>query len=193
MSIEEGSSVASAFWSNSPVVVVTSALNGEVNGQVAVTVVTSSIVHSIPRLMIGIWKGNYTHQFITGSNALAVHLLRKDQLGLVRNFGFYTGRERDKFSGVNYRVGKTGSPVIPDTHSYAEGKVINKMDGGDMTGFLVDVVDGELHSREEWMTLAGFYSSAPAEWIMEYEKKLSRSIEYSLPIIRNIDYTPFKS
>lgn len=193
MSIQEGSSVASAFWSNSPVVVVTSALDGKINGQIAVTVVNSSIVHSIPRLMIGIWKGNYTHQFITGSNSLAVHLLRKDQIELVRNFGFYTGRERDKFSRISCRTGKTGSPVIPDTHSYAEGKVINRMDGGDMTGFLVDVVDGGLNSRDQWMTLAGFYSTAPVEWIMEYEEKLSKSIEYSLPIIRKIDYTPFKS
>lgn len=191
MSLEEGSSVASAFWSNSPVIIVTSAHDGRINGQIAVTAVTSSIVHSIPRLMVGIWKGNYTHSFITASNVLAVHLLRKDQVGYVRNFGFYTGRERDKFNDIDYKTGKTGSPVIEDTHSHAECRVINSMDGGDMTGFLVDVVDGKRRSREQWMTLSHFYSNAPAEWIMEYEKKLSKSIEYSLPIIRNIDHTPF--
>jgi len=192
MSLSEGSAVAGAFWSNSPVVVITSANNGKINGQVAVTLVTASIVHSIPRLMVGIWKGNYTHEFITASNSFVVHLLKKDQIGLVKHFGFYTGRERDKFSDIEYRTLPGGNPVIENTHSYAECSVINKMDGGDMTGFLVNVEDGMLNSRGDWMTLSHFYSTAPYEWIMEYEQKLSKSIEYSMPIIHKIDHTPFK-
>lgn len=193
MSLEEGSSVASTFWSNSPVVIITSHHGEKINGQVAVTVITSSIVHRIPRLIVGIWKGNYTHQFISASNVMTVHLLRKDQISMVKNFGFYTGRELNKFRNVSYSKGITGCPVIQDTHSYSECRVINKMDGGDMTAFLVDVVDGSVNSNEDWMTLSYFYSSAPVEWIMEYEQKLSKSISYSMPIIRDIDYTPFKS
>lgn len=192
MSLEEGSSVAGVFWSNSPVVIITSGDGERVNGQIAVTVVTSSIVHSIPRLMIGIWKGNYTHEIITASESLVVHLLRRDQIDYVKQFGFYTGREVDKFSDIEYKTGETGSPIIQDSHSHAECRVINRMDGGDMSGFLVDVVDGDLRSREQWMTLAYFYNAAPSEWIMEYEQKLTKSIQYSMPIIRNIDYIPFK-
>ena len=57
-----GGAVAGAFWALAPVVVITSSKGDEVNGQVAVTAVTSSIVHEIPRLMVGIWKGNYHPQ-----------------------------------------------------------------------------------------------------------------------------------
>lgn len=192
MSIEEGAAVAGAFWSYSPVVVITSARGEKVNGQIAVTAVNSSIVHSIPRLLVGIWKGNYTHEFITASSAFTIHLLRKDQLGLVRNFGFYTGRERNKFENIEYREGTTGSPVLEDAHSYAECSVINAMDGGDMTAFLVNVVEGGIISGGEWMTLSDFYSSAPPGWIAEYGEKLSRSVAFSLDIIHDIDYTPWK-
>jgi len=192
MSKDEASAVAGIFWSLSPVVVITSASGEAVNGQVAVTAVTSSIVHSVPRLLVGIWKGNYTHGFITRSGAFTIHLLRTDQLGLVRNFGFYTGREREKFLEVEYRTGVTGSPVLLDAHSYAECRVINAMDGGDMTAFLASVVDGKILSGGEWMTLNHFYSLAPEEWIEEYGEKLSRSVAGSMGIIHNIDYSPWK-
>ncbi|MEQ9619127.1 MAG: flavin reductase family protein [Deltaproteobacteria bacterium] len=192
MSKEEGSAVAGIFWSLSPVVAITSSWDGEVNGQIAVTAVTSSIVHTVPRLLVGIWKGNYTHGFIINSRAFTIHLLRKDQLSLVKNFGFYTGRERDKFKDIGYKTGVTGSPVLEDAHSYAECEVLNAMDGGDMTAFLVRVVDGRIISRGEWMTLNDFYSEAPPDWIAEYGEKLSRSVAYSLDQIHKIDYSPWK-
>lgn len=192
MSREEGQAVAGAFWSLCPVVAITSSWEGTPNGQIAVTAVTSSIVHSIPRLLVGIWKGNYTHGFIVNSGAFTIHLLRPDQLGLVRDFGFYTGRERNKFESIEYRTGVTGSPVLTDAHSYAECRVLNAMDGGDMTAFLVSVVDGGILSRGEWLTLDRFYTDAPAEWINQYSDKLSRSVAYSLDIIHNIDYSPWK-
>ena len=192
MSKEEGQAVAGAFWSHSPVVAITSTWQGKPNGQIAVTAVTSSIVHFIPRLLVGIWKGNYTHEFIVNSGAFTIHLLRPDQLGLVRNFGFYTGRDRNKFENVHYRTGVTGSPVLTDAHSFAECRVINAMDGGDMTAFLVSVEEGGIMSRGQWMTLSHFYSDAPAEWIEEYGEKLSRSVAFSLNLIHNIDYSPWE-
>lgn len=193
MSKEEGASVAGAFWSLAPVIAVTSSWQGKVNAQIAVTAVTASIVHSVPRLLVGIWKGNYTHEFIMNSKALAVHLLRRDQLQLVKSFGFYTGREREKLKNISYSLGVTGSPILEDVHSYAECKVINAMDGGDMTAFLVNVVDGKvMRGNGQWMTLSYFYSAAPPEWIAEYGEKLSRSVAFSLERIHTIDYSPWK-
>ncbi len=192
MSLLEGSSVAGAFWTLSPVVAITSAWDGKVNGQIAVTVVTSSIVHEIPRLLVGIWKGNYTHEFIINSKAFTVHLLREDQIPLVKNFGFYTGRNRDKFVEITYSTGITGSPVLDDVHSFAECRVLNVMDGGDMTAFLVEVVDGGIVSSGKWMTLEYFYSTAPPEWIAEYGMKLSESVSLSMERIHNINYSAWK-
>ena len=88
--MNDASSVSGIFWNDSPVVIITSRREDEINGQVAVTLVTSSIVHTVPRLLVGIWKGNHTHGFMMKSRNLVVHLLRRDQIALVRNFGFYT-------------------------------------------------------------------------------------------------------
>ena len=192
MGREEGAAVAGAFWSLAPVVVITSSKEDKINGQVAVTAVTSSIVHNIPRLLVGIWKGNYTHSFIYNSKKLNIHLLKKDQFDLVRNFGFYTGRERDKFKDIEYELSENNCPVLKNVHSYMACEVINAMDGGDMTPFLVNVVDGKVFQNDQWMTLSDFYGFAPEEWIAEYDRKLSKSIQYSLPIIHDISYKPFK-
>lgn len=188
MGIEHGSAVAGIFWSASPVVAITSAWEGKINGQIAVTVVTSSVVHSIPRLLVGIWKSNYTHEFIYNSRKLCIHLLRRDQIALVKNFGFYTGRERKKFEEIEYEIGVTGCPVLSDCHSYAECEVINAMDGGDMTPFLVNVVNGGIKSSEQWLTLDYFYTYAPPEWIEQYGHKLAQTVETSLQRIKNIEY-----
>jgi len=188
MGKQEGSAVAGIFWSQSPVVAITSAWDGKINGQIAVTVVTSSVVHTIPRLIVGIWKGNYTHEFIYNSKKLCIHLLRRDQLELVKNFGFYSGRERKKFKDIAYETDVTGCPILLDCHSFAECEVINAMDGGDMTPFLVSVVNGGVKSNEQWLTLDYFYNYAPPQWIEEYSHKLSKSVEASLQCIHNIDY-----
>jgi len=191
MSKEEGRTVAGTFWTLSPVVAITSSWQDKVNAQIAVTVITASIVHTVPRLVVGIWKGNYTHEFIINSKSLTIHLLRKDQLDLVRNFGFYTGRDRKKLDNIPFKIGVTGSPILDDVHSYAECQVINTMDAGDMTAFLVDVVDGGIISGGEWMTLDYFYYAAPQEWIAEYGEKLTRSVALSLDTIHNISYKPW--
>ncbi len=189
--MKDASSVCGIFWHDSPVVVITSHRGREINGQVAVTLVTSSIVHTVPRLLIGIWKGNHTHSFIIESRTLAVHLLKKDQIDLVRNFGFYTGRDRDKFADVRTSPGRNGSPIIGDIHSYVECSVLNAMDGGDMTAFLVSADYGEGVRGGDWMTLSDFYDLAPEQWVIEYGRKLMESVNFSMPIIHNISRDPF--
>lgn len=190
--MNDASSFAGIFWHNSPVMVVTSEYDGKINGQVAVTAVTSSIVHTRPRLLLGIWKGNFTHSFITESRKLNIHLLKKDQIDPVKNFGFYTGRERNKFSNTDYHIGENGCPVLENVHSYSECRVLNAMDGGDMTTFFLVVEYGEVFDHGSWLTLNDFYSTAPQEWIMEYNLKLQKSIEFSLPIIDKISYEGFE-
>ncbi|MEM4409461.1 MAG: flavin reductase family protein [Candidatus Caldarchaeum sp.] len=192
MSREAGAYVSGSLWSLSPVVAITSSHGGRVNGQIAVTVINASIVYNRPRLIAGIWKRNYTHSFIKESRRFVLHLLRRDQISAVRNFGFYTGREVDKFRGVEWREGATGCPILLDSHSYAECIVINAMDGGDMTAFLAEVIRGGITGGGEWMTLSHFYTSAPPEWIAQYEARLRESVEYSISIIDNIDYSPWK-
>ena len=104
MSKEEGQAVAGAFWSNSPVVAITSTWRGKPNGQIAVTAVTSSIVHFVPRLLVGIWKGNYTHEFIVNSGAFAIHLLRPNGMGTTFKILIqHKGLSQPDLDGLRYK------------------------------------------------------------------------------------------
>ena len=111
---------------------------------------------------------------------------------LAKNFGFTSGRDRDKFEDIDFVDGQNGCPVIKDVHSYTECKVLNSMDGGDMTAFLVEATYGEVLKSGGWMTLEDFYANAPQDWIAEYGYKLQKSVQFSMPIIHNISYEPHK-
>jgi len=193
MSIHEGSAVQGMLWVPCPVVAITSSWDGKVNGQIATSIAPASIVSSVPRVFVGIWKRNYTHEFIMKSKSFAVHLLRKDQLALVKKFGFYTGREVKKFTDdIEYEIGVTGSPLLQDAFAYIECKIINAMDGGDMTCILAEVVDGRRLSDDDFfMTYDYFCATAPRGWLEQYGNRLAESVAFSLERIHNIDRAPW--
>ena len=78
-----------ALWG--PVCAITAAHGGEAGGQIAVGVLSASILPESPRVLIEIWKANRTHDLIAASGAFAVHPLAKEQADLVRQLGFRSG------------------------------------------------------------------------------------------------------
>ncbi|HWJ02935.1 MAG TPA: flavin reductase [Verrucomicrobiae bacterium] len=130
-------------------------VNGEkINGQCANT--AFQITSEPPRIAIGINKNNYTHEFIQASGVVGVNILGQQGHDLVRNFGYRSGRDGDKFAGIAFRKGTTGVPILAGAIGYIEGKVIDSMDCGTHTLFLLDVVDGDLQVDGEPMTYEYF-------------------------------------
>ena len=134
------------LWS--PVCVVTSAWQGKINGQIAVTIGSASIVPDKPRLLIQIYKNNYSHKLIYSSGVFAANFLNQDQVSLIPTFGFETGKETNKFQNIAYEEGITGCPVLLDSWGFIEAKIVNSMDGGDMTCFLGEVISGEIVGKQ---------------------------------------------
>jgi flavin reductase (DIM6/NTAB) family NADH-FMN oxidoreductase RutF len=126
-------------WLWTPLVVVTAAVDGARSGQVAVTAHGASIVPAHPRITVSLWKGNFTRELVEQSGRFAVHLLRDDQDELVYHFGLRSGREVDKFTGVEHTTGEHGAPLLRDCLAIFECRVVQRMDGGDYTLFLADV------------------------------------------------------
>ena len=111
------------------------------------------------QIAIGINKGNLTHEFIQDSGAFAVSVLAQDcPLKLIGNFGFKSGREVDKCSGINHRLTESGCPVLLE-HSlgYLSAKVANQLDVGTHTIFIGEVVEAELLRDAEPMTYAYYH------------------------------------
>lgn len=154
MSGESATGVTSLLWG--PVVIVTAAHAGQLSGQVAISCISASIVPGRPRLLASLWKLNYTHDLVALSGVLALHTLRRRQTDLVKHFGLQSGRQVDKFAGLDWRPGAGGAPILSDCHGWVEGRVVNALDGGDMTTYLVDVGDGERNEAADDLLTWGY-------------------------------------
>jgi len=137
--------------------IVTSHLDGKPNGQIANTVF--QVTSEPATIAVSINKQNLTHEFIEKSGVFAVSVISKDApLTLIGNFGFKSGREMDKFSSVNYKIGVTGSPVVLDSAvAFLEAEVINSLDVGTHTIFIGKIVNADVLSDDEPMTYAFYH------------------------------------
>ncbi|MCH8893848.1 MAG: flavin reductase family protein, partial [Chloroflexi bacterium] len=115
-----------------------------------------------------------------------------DQLDLIGDFGLVSGRERDKLDGVAQTKGMSGSPLLTDCFGYLDCRVINAMDGGDMTCFLAEVVDGKTLSQGEPLWWRDARRKLPPEWLERWENKQSSEIATSRATMDKISHTPWQ-
>jgi len=137
--------------------VVSSVIDGEINAQLANTVF--QVTSKPTTIAISISKQNFTHQFIEDSKVFSVSIISdKWTLMEIGKFGFRTGRDFDKFSDCNYKIGKNGAPIIlSDTVGYFECKVISSLDAGSHTIFLGEVIEADNISNLNPMTYNYYY------------------------------------
>jgi flavin reductase (DIM6/NTAB) family NADH-FMN oxidoreductase RutF len=146
-----------------PLWLVTAAYGNRRGGIIATTVAQASIVAELPRQLITVDKRHNTHLLIEGSGALAMHLIDETQLDLVWRFGLQSGRDVDKFAGLAFRTGATGSPLLPEALAWFDCRVEARMDSGDRTIYLAAVVDGRLQRTDRPLTSRRFFDIAPPD------------------------------
>jgi len=137
--------------------VITSRKNDNFNGQIANTVF--QVTSEPATIAASINKQNFTHEFIRESNVFVVSVLSKNTpLKFIGHFGFRSGRDVEKFKGVNYKVGRTGAPIVLDhVVAYVEAEVIREVDVGTHIIFIGKLVDAEILTNEEPMTYAYYH------------------------------------
>lgn len=125
------------------VYVVTSVKGERRNGQIANTVF--QVTSEPPTIAVSINKNNLTHEFIKESRVFAVSVLGEETpLTFIGRFGFKSGRDTDKFEGVNYQTGKTGATIVLDhAVSYLEARVTKEMAVGTHTIFVGEVLNAD--------------------------------------------------
>ena len=126
------------------VYVVTSKTSGRINGQIANTVF--QVTSDPPTIAVSINKHNLTHEFIKESRVFAASVLCEETpLTFIGTFGFKSGRDIDKFEGINFKLGETGAPIVLDNAvSYIEAKVTKEVDVGTHTIFIGEVVNADM-------------------------------------------------
>ena len=137
--------------------VVGSKKGDKINGQTANTVIQVS--SEPPIISVCINRGNLTHEFIEDSGVFTASIIFKEApLSLIGGFGFKSGRDVNKFEGVNYKLGETGAPIVLDhTLAYLEARVTNTVDVGTHTIFIGELVGAEIIKEGELMTYAYYH------------------------------------
>lgn len=174
----------SQLWS--PMAAVTSSWQGKINAQIVVAVGGSSIVPSQPRVAVQIYKSNFTHDQVYRSGVLTVNFLRRDQLDLISAFGLVSGRNTDKLAGIAHSPGETGCPVLEECWGYLDCRVVNAMDGGDMTCFLAEVIAGECRNQEGPLWWRDAARQLPQDVMQEWDRKIQGEIQFSSSRMKNI-------
>lgn len=148
---------------DSPIWLVTSADGETRGGFIATTVMRASIVESMPRHLITVNKRHHTHGLIESSGAFAMHLIDETQLDLIWRFGIQSGRDVDKLAGLQFVIGETGSPLLPESLAWLDCRVEASIDSGDRTIYLAAVVKSQLLREGQPLTSHRLFQIAPPD------------------------------
>lgn len=145
-----------AFRNLSYGVYIISTLDGErATGCVANSVM--QITSSPATIAVSMNHDNYTNSCIKNSGKFAVSILTEESdPELIGRFGFQSGKEVNKFDGIE-AITKEEISVIPDACGYIVCKVIDQMETETHTVFLGEVLDADVLKNEEPMTYAYYH------------------------------------
>lgn len=108
-----------------------------------------------PRFLACISKVNHTHHHALAAEVLAVHPLDEADRGLAEVFGELSGDDVDKLSMVTWHDGPDGVPVLDDAAAWIAGRVLDRVDLGDHTGFVLEPLAA---GRRRWAGQLGYQS-----------------------------------
>lgn len=116
------------------------------------------ITSSPATIAVSMNHDNYTCECIekTGKFALSI-LSEKSDPGLIGTFGFQSGRDVNKFDGVDH-MDVEGLPVLKDSCGYIVCRVIDKMDTTTHTVFLGEVIEGDVLESDPAMSYAYYHN-----------------------------------
>lgn len=109
-------------------------------------------------IAVSINHDNYTNKCIAESGRFAISILGENSNpGIIGAFGFFSGRDKDKFDGIEQTV-KSFMPVVADACAYAVCEVIDKMETSSHTVFLGKVIDADVLKSDTPMTYAYYHN-----------------------------------
>ncbi len=153
-------------------------------GLVATFVSQASIVPASPRVVVGIAKQHHTRGLIEASDAFALHLLGEENLDWVWRFGLRSGRDGDKLDGLPLTTAVTGSPIVEGALGWLDCRVEARLDSGDRTVYLAEVVAARRTSAAAPLTARQVMGRASPERLRELTEQMTRDIAVDAAAIR---------
>jgi len=117
----------------------------EINGMVASWV--SQVSYEPPLIMVALHPSRYSHHLISRSGYFALHVLDRNQCGLLKRFKGHDPAA--KFASISWSRGKLGCPVLTSCIAYLECEVKTSYSPGNHTLFIGEVIDAKTFSEQE--------------------------------------------
>lgn len=118
--------------------------DGKLGGLTANAVASVSL--DPPMALVCVDKASDSYPLFGKSKSFVINILSNEQETLSRRFAKSGG---DKFTGIAYRIGSTGAPILGDTVAFLECKVRHEFDAGDHTIYVGEAVDIEVSSESD--------------------------------------------
>lgn len=109
---------------------------GKLSGLTANAVASVSL--EPPMVLVCVDKKSDSYPMFGASKAFAINILSNGQETLSRRFAKSGG---DKFTGIGFRIGVSGSPLLADTIAFLDCQVRYEFDAGDHTIYIGEAVD----------------------------------------------------
>jgi flavin reductase (DIM6/NTAB) family NADH-FMN oxidoreductase RutF len=100
-----------------------------------------------------------THDYISDSKVFTVSVV-SDQtpMSVIDRFESTSDRNRDKFTGVKYKLGQTGAPIILDkTVAFLEVQVNKTVDVETHALFIGEIIAGQVLDRDMSPMIYSYY------------------------------------
>lgn len=129
------------------------------NGMICNTVIQQT--SSPAKVSVTINKANYTHDIIKQTGKMNVNTISVNApFSLFERFGFQSGRDADKFSGMEFKRSENGLPVLNDyINSFMSLVVEQYIDLGSHGMFICALTEAEVFNSKETMTYSYYHKN----------------------------------
>lgn len=108
----------------------------------------TSVSLSPPLVLVSIAQGSQLHDQFRKAKGFAVNFLADDQKSVSDRFAGRT-EARDRFEGLKFKPGVTGSPIIDGVRAFIECKTWKVYEGGDHSLIVGEVVAAQALSNKK--------------------------------------------
>lgn len=172
-------------WLDRELWLVTARAGSRRGGLIATFVNPVTIVPELPRVLVGLAKQHHTWELVETSGEFVAHLLGETHLDWVWHFGLHSGRDGDKLEGLPVRVATTGAPVLDGAIGWLDCRVEEKLDTGDRTVYLGEVVQARVTNYAPPLTARRLLEVAPPQYLAEMKRQLVQDSQVDAEAIRS--------
>ena len=123
---------------------------GEANG--FTTCWVSQVSFEPQQVIVAVRKDQHTHDLIEESGVFSLNFLDTEQEDLATKFTEPLQHEDGQVGGSPYTTGETGVPLFEEAFANLECRVASKMEAGDHTVYLGEVVAADLKRPADILT-----------------------------------------